>query len=565
MTDERAFTHRATYCPEDNKLRFYPDWSDGEFDKEQLKRAGYRWASKQECYVCPAWSPVAEDMALQYVDEIEDETYGPVERAADRAERFATYRENRREDAGAYADRTGGAVIGFQSETKAERAARRRERLRSHALTQWDRAEYWHTRTAGVIAHTIGKQSPAVRRSRIKGLESEQRKLQKGIEERAERRRLWARVAEMPGADVLLPLTPDGYGITSEANEAGKLAYRLANDGSHYTHLDHPRDEAANQYTLDLHRHRGFTPYDLLTKDAYGSYGPIERLTPGEVAGLYLAKFADPNDPATYSQRWARHYQNRLEFERAMLANEGGAADEAEIVPGGWLLFRGRWVQIQRVHKSPATGKPTSVEVLAMGDETATSGRKNARVSLERLGLDRYRAPSAEELAAFKAEQKHAKAEAKKTAPKIPPLINPTDEDAERLQAALNDRARAAWDRAKAKGRVFSDYKPSSVLRMSQTEYSRASKVSHSHLETLTVHDGAYLGRRKSNLWSAEGEKYTAAIGPARCKVRQTYGSGLDSAPRVIVLTDAKSKPLPIDWTADPFAVAAPTREGVTS
>ena len=53
--------HTATYCPEDNKLRFYPDWQDGDFDKEDLKRAGYKWASKQECYVCPRWSPQAED------------------------------------------------------------------------------------------------------------------------------------------------------------------------------------------------------------------------------------------------------------------------------------------------------------------------------------------------------------------------------------------------------------------------------------------------------------------------------------------------------------------------
>lgn len=554
-TDALAFDHRATYCPEDNKLRFYPDWSDGDFEKEDLKAAGYRWASKQECYVCPRWTPTAEDAALDYVLEIEDETYSPAERAADRAERFAGYRDKRRAGAHSFADRMGSGSIGFQDQRKADRAARRRDRLAGHSLTQWDRAEYWQSRTAGVINNAIGKENPATRRTRIKQLEADQRKQLASLKERAERLSAWAKVATMEGGDILLPLTEEGYGITSEANEAGRMAYTLANVNCRVI-LPHP-NSAANDYAAELHGeyHRGFSPYEMLTnKGRYGSFDGFERLTPRHVAKLYLEHVGDPSDSDDYGRRWERHYQLRLDFERAMLGEEGGAATDAEIVPGGFIFMRGEmgrwcletapsgWVQVQRVHKSRSTGKASSVEVWGEYGHRGETKPMLVKVDIERFGADRYRTPTAEELQAFNDSQKaakKAKAKAKSTKPQAPQLINPTPESAELLQAMLNDLERDERTHSK-------------TINSTQAAYSSQSKGSYSDAETISIGE---KGLPMRNYYTAENDSYQRFC---VFKVRTYTGGG--KAKRVVIITDKPQKPLPFDLI-DQKRAECPTEE----
>lgn len=575
------YDHRGSYCPEDNKLRFYPDWDDPDFDKEHLKAAGYRWASKQECYVCPRWTCTAEDAALDYVLEIEDENYSPTERAADRAERYAGYRDKRRQGAHSYADRMGDSVAGFQDQRKADRAARKRDRLAGHAVTQWDRAEYWQMRTAGVIGHAEYREQPDVRRRRIKKLESEQRKQLEDLEFRAKRLAAWKKVSEMEGADVLLPLGDDGYVDCVELNEAGRLAYGLANDYRSGVRLDHPRDEGANKYAKELHSYYAgsgaFSLYDLLTHDSYAAYGEIERLTPKEVAEMYLEQIADPDDEDSNGQRWKRHYDNRLAYENAMMENEGGNARDCDMVPGGWIYLpdcrsarhlrdqEGRrldWVQVQKVNKSSASGKITSVTVHACSPYSYASAEDQKKIRSKVVKVDdapanAYRAPTEEELEEFNATKKAKQAEAKKNGKKKPSLINPTDNDAERLQAIWNDRARQRWERAKEENPYISDFVESEVCRITQAQYSAVSKGSYARAETRTLHDGGFPSRAPSNMWSKSAQDYDQAIGAARCKIRQTDAknsgsSGWYSANRVIVLTDKPQKELPIDWEAIP-------------
>ena len=57
-------------------------------------------------------------------------------------------------------------VHGYQNQQKADRAANRHGRHRTHALTQWSKAEYWQTRTAGVISHALYTSTASVRRGR---------------------------------------------------------------------------------------------------------------------------------------------------------------------------------------------------------------------------------------------------------------------------------------------------------------------------------------------------------------------------------------------------------------
>jgi len=80
---------------------------------------------------------------------------------------------------------------------------------------------------------------------------------------------------------------------------------------------------------------------------------------------------------------------------------------------------------VLKVNKSPATKRVTSVYVAGWSfGFTAASGYKEQartdcrrKLNVESSGADVYRAPTTEELAAFKAKTKAAKAAAKKNAP----------------------------------------------------------------------------------------------------------------------------------------------------
>jgi len=99
-------------------------------------------------------------------------------------------------------------------------------------------------------------------------------------------------------------------------------------------------------------------------------------------------------------ERWEAHYRNRLEYERAMLAEDGGiAADAFAIEVGGRVLVRGEWLVVTRVNRK---------------DGRILSVTTNARYVSVR-GIEEvkdYRAPTAEEVAVVKA------------ATKLPPLVN---------------------------------------------------------------------------------------------------------------------------------------------
>lgn len=91
--------HTATFSPEDNKLRLYPESRLSTEEYEQVKAAGFKWAPKQELFVAPMWTPDREDLLLEMCGEIGDEDTSLVDRAEARAERFEELSEKRSEDA----------------------------------------------------------------------------------------------------------------------------------------------------------------------------------------------------------------------------------------------------------------------------------------------------------------------------------------------------------------------------------------------------------------------------------------------------------------------------------
>ena len=67
--------YRATYSPDDNKLRLY---AGGRLPADlyaRVKAAGFKWAPQQQLFVAPMWTPQREDLALELCGEIDDEEY----------------------------------------------------------------------------------------------------------------------------------------------------------------------------------------------------------------------------------------------------------------------------------------------------------------------------------------------------------------------------------------------------------------------------------------------------------------------------------------------------------
>ena len=530
----------ATYSPEDNKLRLYAAERLPRALYEEVKAAGFAWAPKQGLFVAPRWTPAREDFALRLAGDIGDEAQSLTERAADRAERFEGYREKRTAEALGHADtfEAGPQAFGHQSRARAERQARRHDRHRGRAVSQWSKAEYWTERTAGVIRNALFRTDPRTRRGRILTLEAEERKERKALDAYAVRFAAWEKVYTLDGADQAgrYVREVDGNGWTTgqgfapeTVTPALRAAYALANYGGGYGEYAHPRTG------------RRASLYSLLTDEA-------DPITPAEAARLWLHNRRNPADPNSQANRWADHYRNRLAYERAQLEAEGGSADAADIEPGGWVRIgrrtgsvftdvSGGWMQVHAVTRSPATRRVTSVKVMGTRSRTGYNPSANdavaalVSVNVQRLPADAYRAPTEEERAAFLTATAEAKKAKKAATPKGPPLLNPTNVDAEQLQRVLNEHVAAVYARGDRRGPA----PVSEVVRMTQKEYSERSKgtspvASTSDItERLTIGGGRDRGR------------------VVVFKVRTMYGGGGLSltARRVVILTDKPQQPLP--------------------
>lgn len=545
----RDYIGEATYSAEDNKLRLYAYGRLDQATYERVKAAGFRWAPKQELFVAPGWTPAREDLLIDLCGEIGDEDYSPEERSADRAERFSEYRDKRRAEAGGFAGRfeDGPQAFGHQNRQRAERQAARHDRLRGRACTQWSKAEYWQQRTEGVIAHALFKSSAMVRRGRLVKLETDLRKHQAGMDRHKERRDSWRLILEMEGADEVLPLRENSCSIAGQFNAAQLAAYRLADDGHCWFHVWHPTCQEANEEAMRIWKH-GFSLYDLLTRGEFLGK-QFDRLSPKQVAEIYLNATEEPGDPDSLGERWKRHYELRIGYEKAMLAAEGGMAGDLEMEPGGFV----KGMQIHKVNKSPATGRVTSVEVWGRSriwrNEDGSPSEGLIRIKVERLGEDAYRPPTGEEREAFLKAQAERKAEEKASRPKTPSLINPTDEDAQKLQEIWNAEGKARW---MARG-GHSEFSPGSVVRMTQKAYSAVSKGSYAHFGTADVTEKLLTAER--------GQRRGRHV---VFKVRKKNGSGFswDAVESVVVIADKPQKSIPWDDAAK-IAKDMPTEESV--
>lgn len=167
----------ATYSPEDNKLRLH---SLTRLDAElyaRVRAAGFIYASKQELFVAPMWTPSREDLLIELCGEIGDEDTSLVDRAEQRADRFEDYSEKRADDAERARDYVASIadniplgqpiLVGHHSERHARRDAAKIENGMRRAVQMWETSKYWTDRAAGAIRHAKYKERPDARVRRI--------------------------------------------------------------------------------------------------------------------------------------------------------------------------------------------------------------------------------------------------------------------------------------------------------------------------------------------------------------------------------------------------------------
>jgi hypothetical protein len=338
--DPESLIGDATYSPEDDKLRLYPFSRLSPEEYEEVKRYGFQWAPVQRCFY-RSWHPQAFDLLERLCGEVGDESRTAADRAAERAERFQRYRENRKRDAEIAYDSASSIasgiplgqpiLVGHHSERKARKDA---ERIRSgfdRAAKAWRTSDYWRERAAGVLGHADYVQRPEVRYRRIKRLEASKRSHERTKAKSEKFIALW-----------------DSKPVTLER------ALAILN----FDHIRCRFPEAEYPRTGDAAR---------LYFDPDGYCCLSSALRAGLTTPEDAARRAKAANGATVrrAERWIEHYEHRLAYERAMLGESGGiAAEGLDIRAGGRVRYgRDSWATVLRVNRKD--GKAVSVRVNA--------------------------------------------------------------------------------------------------------------------------------------------------------------------------------------------------------
>lgn len=305
--------YRATYSPDDNKLRLY---AASRLDPETYKKvhdAGFRWAPKQALFVAPAWTPGREDVLLSLAGEIEDEDSTLAERQEARAERFTGYSGKRASESAQALDEVERLaamippgqpiLVGHHSERRARRDAQRIENGMKRAVMLFERAEYWEERARSALLHAKYKERPDVRWRRIKKIEADLRKAEKTIAQSQKYLTMW---------------------------RAESLDLNMAKLISSHDHISacfpldrYPRPAEKSQYEGSRSLWSALDDDIITTEQAR------------EIAIRCHER------QIQHQQRWVNHYQNRLIYERAMLDESGGVVTRTQdFEPGGQVFSR---------------------------------------------------------------------------------------------------------------------------------------------------------------------------------------------------------------------------------
>lgn len=345
----------ATYSPEDNKLRLYPFARLPRELYDRVKAAGFSWAPKQELFVAPMWTPGRADLLEELCGDIGDEDKSLAERAEARAERFDNYSDRRAADA--ESARQGVAaiagnipfgqpiLIGHHSEKRARKDAERIENGMRRAVKMWEASEYWTDRAAGAVAAAKYKELPGVRSRRIKTIEADRRKMERTRAEHEHCLKFWR------GECVFTNQGTQEKRKCEITEENREMITRILGHSSTLGYLHLPKKEG-DRPDWDQH----CTAHTELAHDFPNLYA---RRT---VAECQEAAFAVYPRAIERADRWLAHYDNRLAYERAMLAEAGGlVTDKTGPEVGGairatlWTPRGGGWAYIRKVNRITVT------------------------------------------------------------------------------------------------------------------------------------------------------------------------------------------------------------------
>ncbi|EIB96326.1 DUF3560 domain-containing protein [Pantoea sp. Sc1] len=372
--------YRATYSPDDNKLRLYPLHRLDEETYKRVKDAGFKHAPRQGLFVAPMWTPDREDLLIELAGEIEDEDQSLFDRQEERAERFEDYSEKRAaesEQALAAVDNLASAIpfgqpilVGHHSERRARKHAQKIENGMRRAVNLFETSGYWERRAEASLRHAAYKERPDVRWRRIKKIEADLRKAERRLQDVQKFIKLWS---------------------SANLDRAMALVIAVVDHLHSCFPLDkYPRSPEKSQYE--------------------GSRSIWSALEDDIISAEQARDLCIPSHERTIARlcRWTAHYRNRIAYERAMLDEHGGVlASDTEMVPGGQVKSRGEWLTIIRVNRSG--GKISS---LVTPEYSFMSRGNGAVITITPDRITEYKAPSAE-------EAKTAKAAAKR-----PPIVN---------------------------------------------------------------------------------------------------------------------------------------------
>lgn len=486
----------ATYSPEDNKLRLYPLCRLDDETYQRVKAAGFKWAPRQELFVAPMWTPAREDLCLDLAGEIDLEGTTLAERAEAKAARLDELSRKRLADSNAFhraADQIGKRfeggqpiLVGHHSEKRARKDQEKMHRAMDNALRAYKLADYWSYRASGVERHAAMKGSARVRANRIKTLLSELRGIQRSVNFSAKALRLWEEIDAMED---------------QEKRKAAALHY-------------------AGAYSQD----GSFAPRDTWNRLDKGE------ISTDEAIALGIEMHSDP-ERAAHRERWLSHILGRLGFERSELGEVSRFDGELTAV-----ILQG----FARTHGADKP-KATRSEAGWILQSPVPLPRHLAEGEKMELGEDGWR--DLMQSAGYAVEIREA---VKRDRPKQAPLINPTMEDAERLQAMWNDRERAKKDAYEEKnGSYRADFTGSTVRAVRQETYSANAGGTYSKCETIE------LNKSGQKIWRSRG--FQQEDQEAVCRVRVTWGDGKSGytgfkADSLVHLTDKPAKPLPLKW-----------------
>lgn len=476
----------ATYSPEDNKLRLYPSERLDAETFARVKEAGFKWAPKQGLFVAPMWTVAREDLAIDLAGDLEAEEMTLAERAAIKAERLDALAEKRNREAG--------------------QLARYAENL----------SQAFYMGQPILIGH------------------HSERKARKTQE------RMQAATAK-----------------SAKAHEAANYWLYRAEGVEHFANMkNNPRVRAGRIKTLlaelrDLQRdinraHNALAIWDKLQTDeqiryalgrmdgrslcaSFGTYSDEHAgtITAQEARAKCMAN-AETIINGPNRKRWIAHVLNRLAYERSMLGPV--PRYDGEITP----------VILQAFAREHGAEKPRASETdpgcYQLESEVPLPLHLADGTWME-FDCDGWR--DVMQACGYTVPEKVERRKSNK--PEAAPLINPTQEQAEALQALWNARM---VESCKGKG-SWVVAKPNEVKAITQAVYSANSKGTYSALGTVDLDAQGQIVR---TVWRAMKPEQSAE--PV-ARVRIFTGRSESYKPNsVVTITDKPQKALPFDPVA---------------